>query len=181
MYIRLIIQTFWLSEQVLVPRRLDNRGSNVCMVWMQICSYVHTLYFHFSVLQLYLSGLFPLIQNLLYIFLASLFYLLSYICRGINIINKFKVFKMDMQLFVTHTAVIVGIISRCALTIEACRRNHTNKSKLVLCKLWIHLYSHLKQLRISNKMECFSYKGGCGIHGHTLIKMFKSRAGLRYR
>ena len=30
MYICLIIQTFWLSEQVLVPRGSDNQGSTVC-------------------------------------------------------------------------------------------------------------------------------------------------------
>ena len=26
---------------------------------------------------------------------------------------------------------------------------------------------------ISNKMEHFSYRGGCGMHGHTHIKAFK--------
>ena len=32
-------------------------------------------------------------------------------------------------------------------------------------------YSHLKQLYIGNKTECFSYKGGCGIYGCTHIEM----------
>ena len=33
--------------------------------------------------------------------------------------------------------------------------------------------SHLKQLYISNKMECFSYEGVCNIHGYTHIETFK--------
>ena len=28
---------------------------------------------------------------------------------------------------------------------------------------------------VSNKMECFTYKGGCGMHGHTHIKVFERR------
>ena len=84
-------------------------------------------------------------------------------------------------------AAIVGIVSRHGLTIEARRRNQPNKeksglgtrlpnkSKLALYKPLLRLYSHLKQLYISNKMKRFSYKGGC-----TLIETFKRRAGLGY-
>ena len=77
-------------------------------------------------------------------------------------------------------AAIVGIISKHGLRIEACRRNQSNKSKLALYKPLLCLYSHLKQPYISNKMKRFSYKGGCGVHGHTRIEAFKRRAGLGY-
>ena len=77
-------------------------------------------------------------------------------------------------------AAIVGIVSRRGLSIEAYRRNQPNKSKLVLYKPLLRSYSHLKQPYISNKMKRFSYKGGCGVHGHTRIEVFKRRAGLGY-
>ena len=41
-----------------------------------------------------------------------------------------------------------------------------------------HFNSELKQLYISNKMERFSNKNGCG---ETCIEAFKRRAGLGYR
>ena len=44
-------------------------------------------------------------------------------------------------------------------SIDACHRNQPNKSNLVQYKPLIHL----KQLYMSNNMERFSYKGGCGI------------------
>ena len=31
---------------------------------------------------------------------------------------------------------------------------------------------------LSNKMECFSYKGGCGVCERICIEAFKRRAGL---
>ena len=78
-------------------------------------------------------------------------------------------------------AAIVGIDSRRGLRIEACHRNHPNKSKLALYMPLFHFYSHLKQLYISNKTGNFNYKGGCGVHGCTRIEVFKRRAGLGYR
>ena len=78
-------------------------------------------------------------------------------------------------------AAVVGIVSRHGLRIEAHRRNQPNKSKLTLYKPLLRLYSHLKQLYISNKMKRFSYKGGCGVRGRTRIEAFKRRAGLGYR
>ena len=45
---------------------------------------------------------------------------------------------------------IAGIASRCGLTIKAHCWNQLNKSKLALCKAWIHFNS---QLHISNKTE----------------------------
>ena len=75
-------------------------------------------------------------------------------------------------------AAIVGIVSRCGLRIEARRRNQPNKSKLVLYKPLLHLYSHLKQLYLSNKTKRFSYKGGCDVLRHMRIEAFKRRAGL---
>ena len=38
-----------------------------------------------------------------------------------------------------------------------------------------------KLLYTNNKTECFSYKGGCGVHGHMCIEVLKRRAGLSYR
>ena len=59
-------------------------------------------------------------------------------------------------------AAIVGIISRHGLRIEICCRNQSiNKSKL--------------SLYIRNRTERFSYKGGCGVHGHTRAYTYVSR------
>ena len=70
-------------------------------------------------------------------------------------------------------AAIVDIVSRRDLRIEARRRNQPNKSKLALYKPLLHLYSHIKQLYISNKTKRFSYKG---VREH--IEAFQTRAGL---
>ena len=67
---------------------------------------------------------------------------------------------MVKQVLQLHVAAVVGIISRCGLSIDPHHRNQPNKSKLELYKPSIHFSNHLKQLYISNKMECFSYKGG---------------------
>ena len=50
---------------------------------------------------------------------------------------------------------IVSIISTHGLRIEVRCRNQPNKSKLVLYKPLLHLYSHLTQLYISNKTKRF--------------------------
>ena len=75
---------------------------------------------------------------------------------------------------------IISIVNRHGLRIEARHRKQPNKSKLTLYKQSNGLYSHLKQLYISNKTKCFSYKGGCGVHGRMYIEEFKRRAGLGY-
>ena len=75
-------------------------------------------------------------------------------------------------------AAIVGIVSRRGLRIEARHRNQPNKSKLALYKPLLCLYSHLKQPYISNKTKHFSYKGGCGMRGHTHIEAFKKKSWL---
>ena len=67
-------------------------------------------------------------------------------------------------------AAIVSIVRRCGLRNEMHCRNQPNKSKLALYKPLLCLYSHLKQLYISNKTKRFSYKGGCGVCGHTRIE-----------
>ena len=69
-------------------------------------------------------------------------------------------------------AATVGIVSRRGLRIEACRRNQANKSKLVLYKPLICLYSRLKQPYISNRTKHFSYKGGRGMCGRTRTEAF---------
>ena len=48
--------------------------------------------------------------------------------------------------------------------------NLRNKNKIALYKLLLHLYSHLKQLYISNKTERLSYKGGRGVHVSRRLK-----------
>ena len=52
-------------------------------------------------------------------------------------------------------------------------RNQANGSKLMLYKPLIYFNSQLKQMYISNKTECFSYKGECGVHGRMHIEAFK--------
>ena len=78
-------------------------------------------------------------------------------------------------------AAVVGIISGCGPNIDVHCRNQPNKSKLALYNPLLSCNSYLKQLYISDKTERFSYKGGCGMHGHAFIKPFKRRAGLGYR
>ena len=70
-------------------------------------------------------------------------------------------------------AAIVGIISRRGLTIEARLGNQPNKSKLVLYKSLLHFTSHLKQLYISKKTDCFSNKGWCVIVGVQVLRCLK--------
>ena len=79
-------------------------------------------------------------------------------------LNKFYTFYM---------VAVVGIDIRHGLIIKVHHRNLPNKSKLVLCKPWIHINNHLKLLYISNKMECFNYKGPCGICRRIHIKTFQ--------
>ena len=77
-------------------------------------------------------------------------------------------------------AAVVDIVSRRGLRIGAHHRNQPNKSKLVLYKPLLRLYSHLKQPYISNKTKRFSYKGGHGVRGRARIEAFQRRAGLAY-
>ena len=58
-----------------------------------------------------------------------------------------------------------NIVISSDLRIEAHHRNQLCKTKLSLYKPLLSLSSHLKQLYISNKTECFSYRGKCGVHG----------------
>ena len=78
-------------------------------------------------------------------------------------------------------AVIVGIVSMHGLKNEVRHTNQPNKSKLALYKHLLHFYSHLKQLCMSNKTECFGYNGGCGMQVGTCIEVIKRRSGLGYR
>ena len=72
-------------------------------------------------------------------------------------------------------AAIVSIVSRHCLRIKARCRNQPNKSKLLMYKPFLCLYSHLSQPYISNKMKRFSYKNGCqgvcmGVHVSRHLK-----------
>ena len=86
-------------------------------------------------------------------------------------LNKFYHFYM---------AAVVSIISRCGFRIESHFRIQPNKSKPVMYKPWIHFSSHLKQLQKSNKMEWFSYKGGCDVCGCMCLKEGLARATDRW-
>ena len=77
-------------------------------------------------------------------------------------------------------ATIVGIVGVALQFKFNIRSNQPNDTTLSLCKPWINFNSHLKQLYISNKTECFSYKGGYGILERTCIETFKTRAVLDY-
>ena len=105
--------------------------------------------------------------------------IISYVMWAGMIWNSYDWLKKFYSLYM---AAIVGIVSRHGLLIKACHRNQPNKSnhKLALYKLLLYCNIYLKQLYISNKIECFSYKGGCGICGCGIcgcicIKAFKSR------
>ena len=52
-------------------------------------------------------------------------------------------------------------------------RNQPNKSKLALYKSLLQFYSHLKQLYISNKVECFSYEVSVACMGVHLLRRLK--------
>ena len=90
------------------------------------------------------------------------------ICTPYDWLNKFY----------SYMGAVVRIVSGVAL---ASIRVVETKSKLALYKLLIHCNSRFKQLYLSNKKECFSYKGGCGVHGRMHIEAFKRRVGLGYR
>ena len=57
-------------------------------------------------------------------------------------LNKFKSF---------YVAVVVSIVSRHDISIDACRETQSNKRKLALYMLSIHFKSSLKWLYISSK------------------------------
>ena len=65
---------------------------------------------------------------------------------------------------------VVSIINRHGLSINTHHKNQCKKSKLVLYEPLHLLSSHLKQLNICNKMEHFSYKGGCDVYGYAHIE-----------
>ena len=71
-----------------------------------------------------------------------------------------------------YKAGVVGIINRCGLDVH--HRNKLNKTKYYTVH-YFDINSHLKQLYISNRTECFSYKGGVA---YMYIDVFKRRAGL---
>ena len=84
-------------------------------------------------------------------------------------LNKFYTFIWQLQMV--------------SLVDVALELNHVIKHNRVsqhYIRHYFHFKSHLKQLYISNKTECFNYKGGYGICEHMHIKIFK-RAGLGYR
>ena len=72
----------------------------------------------------------------------------------------------------SYGSYIIGIVSRHGLGIEACYRNQPNKVSYHCISHCFHFKSSVKQLYISNKTECFSYKGGYGIHECMCIEAF---------
>ena len=59
-------------------------------------------------------------------------------------------------------AALVGIVSGHDLSIHTHRQKLATEGKLVLYKPLLHCNNHLKQLYLTNKMERFSFEGGCG-------------------
>ena len=70
-------------------------------------------------------------------------------------------------------AAVVIIDDEHGLSVEACHINQPNKCKLLLYKSF-----PFKQLYTCYKMERLSYKGGCIVHSHMRIKVFKRRVDL---
>ena len=70
---------------------------------------------------------------------------------------------------------LVGIISRCTLTIEACHRKQPNKSKLALYKPLLYFYNHLNQVTVHKYVTRWSISVikvgmsyvGVKTHGHV--------------
>ena len=71
-----------------------------------------------------------------------------------------------------YMAAVIVIDGGCGLRIEVHHGNQPNKSKILLyiCYFEFNLF---KQLYTSCKMEHFSYKGRCRVHGCTHIDMFE--------
>ena len=77
-------------------------------------------------------------------------------------------------------AAVVVIDDGHGLTVEVRR---INQPKLSLSsykpvsyhciRRYFHSNIPFKQLHTSNKMQCFSYKGGCGVHGLYLSRCIK--------
>ena len=74
-----------------------------------------------------------------------------------------------------YVAVLVSIITKHGLSIDAHRQNQPSKHKLSLYKPSIQFNSILKWLYISSKMEYFNYEGGCSV---MCINTFKEELAL---
>ena len=74
-------------------------------------------------------------------------------------------------------ATIAIVVDGRGLGIDTHLKNLTNKSLLALYKALVLSNSCLNQVYLSKKMVHFSYKGGCGVHGHTRIEAIKRRDG----
>ena len=74
------------------------------------------------------------------------------------------------KFFSFYMAVVVSIVSRHGLSIDEHHRNQPNKSMLVQ---YMPILSWLKQSYVSNKTECFYYKGRCCICGSKHFEAFK--------
>ena len=74
------------------------------------------------------------------------------------------------KFFSFYMAVVVSIVSRRGLSIDEHHRNQPNKSMLVQ---YMPILSWLKQSYVSNKTECFCYKGRCCICGSKHVEAFK--------
>ena len=70
-------------------------------------------------------------------------------------------------------ATVVVIANGMALQLVLIIDTNPIRVYLVLYKALIHCNSHLKQLYSSNKMERFSYVGGCGVCECMRSKMLK--------
>ena len=82
------------------------------------------------------------------------------------------------KLYSYNIVAIHSMVSGHGLSNDAHHRNQPNKSQLTLYKLLSCFNSRLRHMHISNKTQHFSCKGGCCWGEHTVIEVFKRRAGL---
>ena len=76
-----------------------------------------------------------------------------------------------------YKAAIVGIVSRCGLSMDARCENQPNKHNVAVYMPSIHFNSSVKRSYISSKTEHFSYKGE---HGMMHNEAFKRRPSFGY-
>ena len=60
----------------------------------------------------------------------------------------------------------------CGLEVKYVLETNLTRVSYYCISYSFHFNTHLTQLYISNKMECFNYKGESGIRGRTHIKAF---------
>ena len=74
----------------------------------------------------------------------------------------------------TSSTAVVVIGSGCSIRVEVHRRINLVRLSFCFTSHFFQFYHCLTHFYISNKMECFCYRGGCGVCGFsTCIKALK--------